>query len=272
MKKYITIAALLAAGAAFASAASVSYSDYSAEQKNGLLAAWSFDSSSNPDVNALGFGDPSGFVFNDNGYGIISSSTGTPWKVGATQFSDGNFTISLDVNYIGVYNWEAILDLSSTGSNGDANTIQLSMNKGSKELMLCNGVAGEATYAGTISAGNLGTGLYAEEDLNWATVTIVSEATTNTLNLYVNGEIKGTWSGSAWTAGEGQSLALKGIQIGAVLGGSRKINDVQIDNIAIWNRALSQNEVASLIPEPSTFGLLAGLGALALVGTRRRRR
>ena len=32
------------------------------------------------------------------------------------------------------------------------------------------------------------------------------------------------------------------------------------------------NGVTSLIPEPSAFGLLAGLGALALAGTRRRRR
>ena len=272
MKKYITIAALLAAGTSFVNAASLSYSDYSDAQKQNLLTAWSFSSSSSPDVDSLSFGDASGFTYNNSGYGVIDNQTGTPWKTGATQFSDGNFTISLDVNYIGTYNWEAILDLSSTGSNGDAGTIQLSMNKNSKELMLCSGVGGASTYGGTAKGEDLGTVLYVETTLNWATVTIVSDATKNALTLYVNGNTKGTWSGDAWTAAEGQSLALKGIQIGAVLGGSRKIDDVQIDNIAIWNRALSGDEVASLIPEPSAFGLISGVGALALVASRRRRK
>ena len=38
------------------------------------------------------------------------------------------------------------------------------------------------------------------------------------------------------------------------------------------NIALAYGSTTSAIPEPSSFGLLAGLGALALVGARRRRR
>lgn len=262
---------MLAMSMGVASAASVAYTDMTDTQKASLLTAWSFDSSSNPDKDNIGFGDAGGFVYNADGYGVIDSEKGTPWNTSCSNsFSDGNFTISLDINYIETYNWYAILDLTSTGNLYDANTVQLSMNNNTKELMLCAGVGGAATYAGTANGGNLGTGLYAGETLDWATVTIVSNATDHVLNLYVNGKVKGTWSGDAWTAAADQSLALAGIQIGAVLGGTRKIDNVEIDNIAIWNTALTSTEVSALIvPEPATASLsLLGLAALMM---RRRR-
>lgn len=70
----------------------------------------------------------------------------------------------------------------------------------------------------------------------------------NGATAMINGEQTGfdedTWSSRFWTNG-----------------GNEKIYDISVQKLS-----------SNVIPEPSAFGLLAGLGALALVGSRRRRR
>ena len=63
-------------------------------------------------------------------------------------------------------------------------------------------------------------------------------------------------------------LYLEGVKVASFTGGSHNMNGAASGGL---NLNVKVND-AYVIPEPSTFGLLAGLGALALVGTRRRRR
>ena len=65
--------------------------------------------------------------------------------------------------------------------------------------------------------------------------------------------------------------AVEGLYVGHWNNGSSQQQGGTMD-VGIYNAVLSTTEMASMIPEPSAFGLLAGLGALALVASRRRRK
>lgn len=109
-------------------------------------------------------------------------------------------------------------------------------------------------------------------DLNWTTMTLTSglataDAEYQALTLYVNGEAVDSAQG--WAKG-GKATAL---QFGAILGvnDDGKVGSMKVDNIAVWNAALTGAQVASMtVPEPAT----ATLSLLALAGlcVRRRRR
>ena len=65
--------------------------------------------------------------------------------------------------------------------------------------------------------------------------------------------------------------AVEGLYVGGWRGASSPQQGGTMD-VGIYNAVLTTTEMASMIPEPSAFGLLAGLGALALVASRRRRK
>ena len=73
----------------------------------------------------------------------------------------------------------------------------------------------------------------------------------------------------AQTSGMSTS-AVNGLYVGHWSGGSQHQGGTM--DVGIYNAVLSTEQMASMIPEPSAFGLLAGLGALALVASRRRRK
>ncbi|MCC6356404.1 MAG: PEP-CTERM sorting domain-containing protein, partial [Verrucomicrobiae bacterium] len=79
-------------------------------------------------------------------------------------------------------------------------------------------------------------------------------------------------TGTIWTNATLTSL-IGNETLGTGTGNTRKAFDGTIDYLALWDRALSQEEVLGLIiPEPSSICLLAAGGvALALLGRRRRR-
>ena len=262
MKKYITVAALLAAATACANA---SYEDtYGSLCQGNIMAYWSFDSTSGylspvfeftaVDVTAPGWNTSQAVShtetggWEDSGY-VTFNGTGGPYAGfpssgnGATNFA--NLTCSFFVNL-------------STESSGTIVSAQggFNVNADGTNILFYNGSTQCASYDLSAFTGE------------WVNVTFQRNWEKTT--VYINGEAQvaeNTFS----LAGQGLGFQLGSNYANAGTGG--KLNNTSLDEVVLWFGAHPTAEQIKTysIPEPSAFGMLAGLGALALVASRRRR-
>ena len=283
MKKYITVAALLAAGAAFSNAA----------VDTQLLWGLDFTSSS--------LGLSTGMGTSVSGSGTISTTGGA--VAGAGSYSTGGtaanilkftasgttsalnkqtgaFTLSFHAKWDSESNnqWPVIASFGE--NNGWCAKVNFSGDSAGNQNIDSTGTYGFAPDGyGFENGGARGSSVTLDNSWHHFVVTFEGGSDSATLTLYVDGASTAT---TTWTgAGLNNDSPMAAFSFGGRLGNNNNNANMSFSDIAVYSGVLESDQIAylgsnkanaSAIPEPSAFGLLAGLGALALVASRRRRK
>ena len=252
MKK--TLIGLMAL-AGIASAASIGYDEMTDAQKAGVTKSWA---------------DSQTLVASSDVYAALSTGT--------------SFTISFDIANININDTETVVACFAGSHHAygwdDGKLLIRMSDSGSLTLINSHGTSSNAwseyfdgsTYGdNSVSAYSTDLGLTAAESLTTTTTyTFVSDSTSKTFTIYKNGIQIDQWTN--WNTDTG----LIGTQLGGRWEGGCRLSgedSVVLDNVTIWNKALTADEVSSIviapaIPEPTT----ATLSLLALAGLAARRR
>jgi len=231
------------------------------------LRAWyKFDETSGIDV-----ADSSGNGFNT----VITADTTPNWNpygaIGGSLEGDGQWTgmcIDVPAAVFSTMSTQATFSWWTQHTENTTGGAFFTGSNGTENVLKSGPYSSAPSYYQTWSAGSATTnwwwGYSGAVDVDeWHHMAIVFDTADGTKKLYSNGEVVQTVAIAA-----GESLA--GVNAFRLFSRSTTANaawDVfkgKMDDVQIYDNALSQEEVAALVPEPATIALL-GLGALTLI-------
>lgn len=214
-----------------------------ADITDGLQWAESFDGSGKVADKAATF-TYNNALYEENGVGIAGGDHSNS-RIWTTNLSGGNFTdeftFSLKLVSFNGGNWSDALSLySNNTTSGTSNSIQLQKNANNELMVYTSGFTGSDV---TNDASNFCFGSL--DALTGKVLTLTYDG--SVLTGYVDDTAIADTVTFTYADGVTPSKALTGFQIGAAFGNAHVSNSVSVDDIAVWNRALSADEITAYL-------------------------